>query len=75
MEYIFLNSTESVEVATLLNNLNNMLLIVSIMLAITMVFICIFAFHISTAIHETKQLIKDNNESKTTKKTTKKKEN
>lgn len=67
----------NIEIANLLNNMNNMLLIIAIMLGITMIFLCIFSFHISSSIYETKQLIKENKEEKvkTTKKTTKKKEN
>lgn len=69
--YTFINSMETVEVAQLLNNVNNLLFIVAIMISITMIFICVFAFHLTTSINETKQLIKEQKEVKKSTRNTK----
>lgn len=62
--YTFINSMETVEVAQLLNNINNLVFIVAIMVSITMIFVCVFAFHLTTSINETKKLIKEQKEAK-----------
>jgi len=62
--YTFFN----VELPEVLNNINNQLFIVTLMLGITMVFVCIFAFHISTSLYELKQIKKELETKKTTKK-------
>lgn len=75
MDYTFISETTSQNMNTLLHNINNQTFILIIMLAVTMIFLCILSFHILIKIQETKEVILDNQEKakEITKKATKKK--